>query len=72
MHSKSKELKVEGMSCGHCEMAVNKALMAIEGVVSVKADHKAGKVLVELSKEVEEALLEAAVIKAGYKFSGRA
>jgi len=72
MHSKSKELQVEGMSCGHCEMAVNKALMAVEGVVSVRADHKTGKVLVELGKEVEEALLKAAVIKAGYKVSGRA
>jgi copper chaperone CopZ len=71
MNSKTIAFKVEGMSCGHCEMAINKALMTVEGVVFAKADHKAGKVLVELNKEIEDALLEAAVTKAGYKVSGR-
>jgi len=42
------ELKVKGMSCAHCEMRVRKALEAIEGVQSAKADHKAGKATVTL------------------------
>ncbi len=42
------ELKVKGMSCPHCEMRVRKALMAVEGVESAKADYKAGKALVKL------------------------
>jgi copper chaperone CopZ len=42
------ELKVKGMTCPHCEMRVRKALEAVEGVQSVKADHKAGKATVTL------------------------
>lgn len=33
-----KTLLVEGMSCGHCEMAVKKAVGALEGVESVVVD----------------------------------
>jgi Cu2+-exporting ATPase len=42
------ELKVKGMSCAHCEMRVRKALEAVEGVESAKADHKTGKATVTL------------------------
>ena len=42
------ELKVKGMSCNHCEMRVRKALEAVEGVESAKADHKAEKATVTL------------------------
>lgn len=31
-------LRIEGMSCGHCKMAVEKALQAIPGVVSARVD----------------------------------
>jgi len=62
-----KELKVTGMSCGHCEMAVNKSLMEVDGVISAKADHKAGKAVVELDKDVNEEVLKEAVTKAGYQ-----
>jgi copper chaperone len=31
-------LKVEGMSCSHCENAVKKAVGALEGVGSVEVD----------------------------------
>jgi len=36
------------MTCTHCEMRVKKALEAVEGVQSAKADHKAGKATVTL------------------------
>jgi Cu2+-exporting ATPase len=42
------ELNVKGMSCAHCEMRVRKALEAVEGVQSAKADHKTGKATVTL------------------------
>ena len=42
------EIKVKGMTCTHCEMRVKKALEAVEGVQSAKADHKAGKATVTL------------------------
>ncbi len=31
-------LKIEGMSCGHCKMSVEKALQAIPGVMSASVD----------------------------------
>jgi Cu2+-exporting ATPase len=42
------ELKIKGMTCAHCEMRVKKALEAVEGVETAKADHKAGKATVTL------------------------
>lgn len=63
-------LKVTGMSCGHCEMAVNKALMGLDGVKKAIADHKAGQAEVEVEpgKTTREAMIQA-VKKAGYEAS---
>ena len=53
------ELKVKGMTCGHCEMRVKKALEAVPGVKSAKPDHKKGVVVVEVSGDVsKEALVK--------------
>ena len=64
------ELKVTGMSCGHCEMAVKKALMALDGVTQAEADHQAQKAVVEVESDrvSREAMIEA-VKKAGYEAS---
>ena len=66
--SEKVELKVTGMSCGHCEMAVKKALSALDGVSGAEADHKGQKAVVEadLSKVTREAIIEA-IKKAGYE-----
>lgn len=40
-------LKVEGMSCSHCENAVKKAVGSLDGVGSVSVDLKAKTVTVE-------------------------
>jgi len=40
-------LKVEGMSCSHCENAVKKAVGALDGVSSVSVDLKGKTVTVE-------------------------
>ena len=65
--SKSIELKVTGMSCGHCEAAVNKALLSLDGVIKAAADHQAGMVKLELDKEVDHEVLIDAVKTAGYE-----
>ncbi|MEW5723056.1 MAG: heavy-metal-associated domain-containing protein [Thermodesulfobacteriota bacterium] len=64
------ELKVTGMSCGHCEMSVKKALKALDGVSSAEADRQAQKAVVQadLGRVTREALI-AAVRKAGYEAS---
>ena len=68
--SQKVELKVTGMSCGHCEMAVNKALMALGGVVKAQADHTGQKAVVEIEDDsVSRDDMIAAVKKAGYEAS---
>lgn len=61
-----KVIGIEGMSCGHCAARVEKALNAIEGV-SAKVDLKAKNAAVEISGEVSDAALKAAVEDAGYE-----
>lgn len=41
------ELNVMGMSCSHCENAVKKAVLALDGVTKVDVDLLANKVAVE-------------------------
>ena len=59
--SMEKTLKIKGMMCGHCEMRVNKALTAIDGVVSAEVNHKKGTAIVTLDKDVPDEVLKKAV-----------
>ena len=61
-----KLLTIEGMSCGHCSARVEKALNALEGV-NAKVDLKAKTATVELSAEIGDDVLKAAVEDAGYE-----
>ena len=65
-----KTLQVEGMMCEHCEATVKKALEAIDGVESAVADHNANTATVTLSKDVDNAVLKAAVETKDYKVGG--
>lgn len=56
-----KTLEITGMMCGHCEMAVKKALEAIDCVVSADVSHEKGTAVVTLSKEVSNDVLKKAV-----------
>ena len=58
-------LRIEGMSCGHCKIAVEKALQAVPGVVSASVDLEKKEALIEgnadrdaLAKAVEDAGFE--------------
>jgi len=62
-----KEIKIEGMMCGHCEATVKKALENIEGVKEAKVSHEKGNAVVTLEKEVDNAVLEQAVTDKDYK-----
>lgn len=62
----TKTIKIDGMMCPHCEATVKKALEAIDGVTSAVASHTEKKATVELSKDVDTAVLEQAVVDAGY------
>lgn len=62
----TKTIKIDGMMCPHCEAAVKKALETIDGVTSATASHTEKQATVELSKDVDTAVLEQAVVDAGY------
>ncbi|WP_296967543.1 heavy metal translocating P-type ATPase [uncultured Eubacterium sp.] len=62
----TKTIKIDGMMCPHCEATVKKALEAIDGVTSAVASHTEKQATVELSKDVDTAVLEEAVVDAGY------
>ncbi len=47
------ELTVRGMTCGHCEMRVNKALTGIEGVAKAEASHEKEQAVITLEPKAE-------------------
>ncbi len=61
-----KIIKIDGMSCEHCENAVKTALEEIDGVKSAKADRKKGNAVVKLTDNVDDELLKEAVTQAGF------
>ena len=59
------ELKVTGMTCGHCENAVNKVLAGLPGVTRVvKVSREEERVAVEGDPDIEA--LIAAIEEEGY------
>ena len=65
-----KTIKIEGLMCGHCDARVKKALEAVPGVASANADHEKGQAVVELSADVSDDALKAAVEAQDYKVLG--
>lgn len=59
------ELKIEGMTCGHCADRVERALAAVAGVSDVTVELASGSAVVE-GAGFEESSLVAAVDGAGY------
>jgi copper chaperone len=68
--NKKKVLSVEGMTCHHCEMTVEKALLEVDGVKSAKADHNLKSVEVQFKDDLDLGLVKEKIEKAGYKFVG--
>lgn len=66
----AKTLKIEGMMCPHCEATVKKALEKIDGVASAQVSHEAGTAVVELTADVDDAVLTQAVEDKDYKVLG--
>lgn len=62
-----KTLIVEGMSCGHCKAAVEKALNAVDGVDSAVVDLNSKTAEVNMSKDLNPDVLSKAVTDAGYE-----
>lgn len=64
------EMRIEGMSCGHCVRAVNDALSAVVGVEKVDVDLESGMARVEAAEGVSREQLAEAVREEGYEAIG--
>ncbi len=57
--------QVEGMTCGHCEMAVKKAIARLDPEATVDIDRTSGKVDVHSNKSHDE--IAHAIAEEGYQ-----
>ena len=66
--NKTIALQVEGMTCEGCEKTIEGNVKGLEGVASVKADHKKGMTTVEFdSTMVDRARFVTTINSTGYK-----
>ncbi len=61
-------LKIEGMTCMHCKMRVEKALKSVPGVTGAQVDLANKQAVV--SGSADQAAMTRAVADAGYKVVG--
>lgn len=60
-------VKIKGMSCNHCVMAVNKALKEIEGLEDINVDLAKGEATFTETKPVDLLIIKEQIKKAGYE-----
>jgi len=63
---KNQELKIEGMSCGHCVMSVKKELGKVPGIVVDDVQIGKAKIHYDESNVTEQAIAQA-IDEAGYR-----
>lgn len=64
--SVKKQLKIEGMTCSHCEGRVKKALEAVDGVKEAVVSSQTGTAVVTLTADISNAVLKKAVEEEDY------
>jgi len=57
--------------CEHCEARIQKAIGALDGVISVKADHPSGTATVITKKALDPKEVEKAVTDQDYEYIGK-
>lgn len=65
----TKSLKIEGMSCHHCVMALRKSFEMLDGVANAEVEVGMADVSFDETKVDDGKLLEA-VVRAGFKVRG--
>ncbi len=63
----TREYRVDGMSCGHCEAAVKDEVGRIPGVQRVDVSADTGRLVVTSSVPIDSAAVLGAVAEAGYE-----
>lgn len=61
-----KTIKIEGMTCSHCQARVEKALNGITGV-NAKVDLKKKAAVVNFDSDISDSVFKDAVTEAGYE-----
>jgi copper chaperone len=61
-----KTIKIKGMTCNHCVMAVTKALKEIDGITNVKVDLQKAEASFDEAKPVDMGVVKERIRKAGY------
>jgi len=60
-------IKIKGMTCQHCVMAVTKALGSIEDIKDVRVDLQKGEATFAEVKPVDRNLISERIKKAGFE-----
>ncbi len=63
-------IKINGMSCGHCSMAVKKALGQIEGVEKVEVSLEDKTATINSTTSLDINILKEIIDDEGYEFVG--
>ena len=63
-------IKINGMSCGHCSMAVKKALGQIEGVEKVEVNLEEKTATINSTTSLDINILKEIIDDEGYEFIG--
>ena len=61
------KIKINGMVCGGCENRVKTALLEINSVESVDANHNTGIVTIKAENDLEIAQIKERIIDLGYE-----
>lgn len=64
--SDERAYQVDGMTCGHCRVAVMEEVGALAGVDEVEVDLASGRMVVR-GDSLDDAVVAAAVVEAGYE-----
>ena len=62
-----KTIKIEGMSCNHCKMSVEKALNSIEGISKVEVDLEKKQAVIESNVEIENDKIKEVIEEQGFE-----
>jgi copper chaperone len=60
-------VKIKGMSCQHCVMAVRKALSALDGVKEVEVNLEKGEASISHDKPIDLEEVRKTIEKSGYE-----
>ena len=63
----TKIVNIEGMTCGHCKMKVEKALKEIKEVLEVEVDLIDASAEIKFSDEIDESIINSKISNAGFK-----